>query len=421
MKTFTRSGLVGLSLGIVASLATSLPAADWPQWRGPNRDGHSKETKLLREWPKEGPKLLWQTTNLGGGYSTPAVADGRIFLTANHGLTNEFALALSAKDGKPLWTAPLGKVGHPQQEPKYPGARSTPTVDGNFAAALGSDGDVVGLEAKTGKELWRKHLRNDFGGRHGQWAYAESLLVDGNRVICTPGGSNATMVALNRKTGAVIWTCRMPEGDDASYSSAVIAEFGGVKQYVQFLAKGLAGVEASTGKLLWRYERSAKGSPAVVITPIIAGDSVYSGAFRAGSALVKPVRKDGAFVVEELYFNNKLPFGIGNVVKVGNHLYGTGSQSLMCVDLNSAEIKWEERSPGVSLLAAHGLLFAHFTNGDVGLIEATPEGYRQKGRFTPPSRPGGRGDAAYALPVLADGRLYIFEQGSLWCFDVRAR
>ena len=408
-----------VSLSVFCGFAFPADASDWPQWRGPNRNGISKETRLLREWPKDGPKLLWHATNVGSGFSTPAIADERVFLTGNEGMSNEFALALSAKNGQRLWSAPLGKVGHPDQDPKYPGARSTPTVDGNLVYALGSDGDLVCLEARSGKEHWRKNLRTDFAGKHGEWAYAESPLIDGNVLICTPGGSNATMVALNKKTGAVIWKCAMPEADDAAYASAVVAEFGGVKQYVQFLSKGLAGVDAKSGKLLWRYARSAKGSPAVVMTPLVSGDYVYSGAFRGGTALVKLVKKDGSFTVEEIYFNNKLPFGLGSVVQVGDYIYGTGSQSFMCVEFKTGTMKWEERSNGLSLLAADGLFFAHFVNGDVGLLELTPESYREKARFAPPNRSGPKGENALELPALADGRLYIHEQNSLWCFDVR--
>lgn len=413
---------LAVSVCILAGAALAANAGDWPQWRGPNRDGISKETGLLRAWPKDGPKLVWQVTGVGTGYSTPAIAAGRIYLTGNDGLTNEFVIALSAKDGSKLWTTRLGNVGHPEQNPKYPGARSTPAVDGNLVVALGSDGDLVALEAKTGKELWRKQLRRDFGGRHGEWAYAESPLIDGDAVICSPGGKEATMVALNRKTGAVIWKCALPEGDDASYSSAVIAEVGGVKQYVQFLAKGLVSVEPKSGKVLWRYERSAKGSPAVVMTPLVSGDYVYSGAFRATCALIKPVKKDGAFTVEEIYTNNKLPMGLGSVVAVGDYMYGVGSSSLMCVELKSGEVKWEERASGLSLLAADGLLFLHHVNGEVALIEASPEAYRQKGRFMPPNRPAPvRNNAAYELPVLSDGHLYIHEENVLWCFDVKAK
>jgi len=317
----------------------------------------------------------------------------------------------------------MGKVGHPKQDPNYPAARSTPAVDGNCLFALGSDGGLVCLETKTGEERWRRSLRTEFGGKPGEWAYAESLLIDGKALICTPGGSNATMLALNKKTGDVIWKCAMPEADDASYSSIVVAKLGGVRQYVQFLSKGLAGVETKTGKLLWRYPRNAKGSPAVIMTPLVSDGLVYAGAFRAGGALVRPVKKDGAFVAEEVYFNNKLPVGLGGVVKVGDCLYGSSGQSVMCVAFKTGDIKWDERAIGPSSwLVADCRLYLHGENGDVALLEPTPDEYREKGRFTPPNRPTDVGPGkAWAYPVVANDRLYIREANSLWCFDVRAR
>ena len=420
MKTFTCFRLLFSLLLLLAAL--QLPAADSLQWRGPQRDGHCAEKGLLQEWSKDGPKLLWQATNIHSGFSTPSVVGDRIYLLSNEGHENEFVLALSARDGSRVWSAKLGKVGHPKQEPNYPAARSTPTVDGKLLFALGSDGDLVCLETANGKERWRRHLRTDFGGKHGEWAYAESPLIDRNALICTPGGSNATMLALNKNTGDVIWKCAMPEADDASYSSIVSAEFGGVKQYVQFLANGLVGVEAKTGKLLWRYERNAKGSPAVIMTPLASEGCVYSGAFRAGGALVRPQKKDGAFVAEEVYFNNKLPIGLGGVVKAGDYFYGSSSQSAMCVAFKTGEIKWEERAIGpASWLVADGRLYLHAENGDVALLEPTPTAYREKGRFTPPHRPtSGEPGKPWAYPVIANGRLYIREQNSLWCYEVKA-
>jgi outer membrane protein assembly factor BamB len=405
-------------------LSSTLPAADWPQWRGPQRNGQSSETGLLQEWPKDGPKLVWQVKDIGSGYSTPSVVGDHIYLLSNNGLENEFALALSAKDGNRVWSARLGDVGNPKQEPNYPAARSTPTVDGKLLYALSSDGDLVCLETANGKERWRKSLRRDFGGQPGVWAYAESPLIDGNALICTPGGSNVTMIALNKNTGDVIWKCALAEGGDASYGSAIVFESGGVRQYVQFLQKGLIGVEAKTGKLLWRYERSAQASPAVIMTPLADNGYIYSGAFRAGGAVVKPVRKDGTFVADELYFNNKLPVGLGGVVKVGNYLYGSSGATVMCVDFMTGDIKWEERAIGPSSwLVADGRLYLHAEKGEVALLEPTPEAYREKGRFTPPDGPTrlNQMEKAWAYPVIADGRLYIRDQSSLWAYDIRAR
>jgi outer membrane protein assembly factor BamB len=407
-----------LQFSILCAVSLPLFGADWPQWRGPQRNGHSEEKGLQQDWSTEKPKLAWQVSDIGFGYSTPSIAAGKIYLLSNEGTDGEAIQALSIKDGHGLWSAKLGKVGHPEQNPKYPGARSTPTVDGNRVYALGSDGDLVCISTE-GKEQWRKNLRSDFGGKYGEWAYAESPLVDGDAVVCTPGGTNATMVALNKTTGAVIWKCAMPEGDDAGYSSAVMAELSGVKQCVQFLAKGVAGVDATSGKLLWRYLRSAKGSPAVAMTPLVSEGCVYTGAFRAGGGLIKLEKKGEEFEVEELYFNNKLPIGIGSAIKVGPYFYGSG-QSLMCVDFKTGAIKWEERSKGLSWLAADGRLFAHADNGEVLLIEPSPEAYRERGRFAPPNRPAEHNDSsALTYPVLANGRLYIRELTSLWCYNVK--
>lgn len=401
-------------------LSVSLHASDWPQWRGPERSGQSRETGLQQAWSKEGPKLIWQSKELGGGYSSPVVVGDRVYLVSHDASLRESVVAISAKDGQRIWAAELGKSGHPEQDPSYPGARSTPTVDGALLYALGSDGDLVCVETAAGKERWRKHLRTDFGGRYGEWAYSESPLIDGAAIICSPGGSNATMVALEKASGNLLWKCPLPEADDASYASAVIGEFGGVKQYVQFLSKGLAGVDPKSGRPLWRYARSAKGSPAVILTPLISDGAVYSGAFRAGGALVRPVKREDGFAVEEVYFNNKLPYNLGGVVKVGDYFYGCNSQSLVCVDYLTGAIQWEERSPGVALLVADGRIYAHTVDGAVVLIEPSPKGYSEKGRFTPPGRPESSGQpSAWAYPALSDGRLYIREAGSLWCYDVR--
>src|SRR5438093_7558631 len=238
---------------LVLSIALSAVAGDWPQWRGPQRNGLSRETGLLKEWPKDGPQLRWKVSDLGSGYSTPAVVADRLYLLGNEGLDNEFVKALAVKDGRRLWSTRLGKVGNPTQKPNFPAARSTPTVEGAFLYALSSDGDLACLESGTGKVRWQKSLRADFGGKPGEWAYSESPLIDGDALVCTPGGSEATLVALNKKTGEVIWKCALPEADEAAYASAIIVEAGGVKQYVQLLQKGLVSVEARTGRFLWRY------------------------------------------------------------------------------------------------------------------------------------------------------------------------
>ena len=217
MKSRLLAALVTLCL-YCSSLSITSFARDWPQWRGPNRNGISSETGLLKQWPAEGPKLLWQLKDIGDGYSTPAVVGNRIYLMSNRGLDNEFVQALSTQDGKVIWTTRVGNVGNPNQNPPYPKARSTPTIDGNSIYALSSDGDLVCLETKSGKIRWQKNLRKDFGGQPGEWAYSESPLVDGDVVVVTPGGAASTIVALNKRTGAVIWKSAVPGGDAAGYA-----------------------------------------------------------------------------------------------------------------------------------------------------------------------------------------------------------
>jgi len=265
-----------LALGLIVSslLLATARADDWPQWRGPQRNGISKETGLLKSWPKDGPKLLWQARDIGSGFSTPAVVGDRLYFISNTGLQDEQVMTVSAKDGKPGWAVRIGKVGKPNQQPAYPAARSTPTVDGDVLYALGSDGDLVCLETATGKQVWHKNLQSDFGGKSGVWAYAESPLIDGDALVCTPGGATATLVKLNKKNGEVIWKSAVPGGDEAGYASITTMEVGGVKQYVQFLQKGLVGVDANTGKFLWRYEKTANGSAANIPSPTVADEYV---------------------------------------------------------------------------------------------------------------------------------------------------
>jgi outer membrane protein assembly factor BamB len=403
-------------------ISGSVSAKDWPQWRGPKRDGVSEEKGLRKDWPKEGPALLWRVSDLGRGYSTPAVVGERLYVLGSQGTNNEFVEALATKDGKKIWSTQLGAVGNPKQNPNFPAARSTPTVEGDFLYALGSDGDLACLEAGTGKIKWKKSLRADFGGTPGLWAYAESPLVDGATLVCTPGGSQATIVALNKKSGEVLWKCVTPEGDEAAYASAVVVEAGGVKQYVQLLQKGLVGVDAKTGKLLWRYSKPVSVYGANIPTPLAAGGSIYVGSAGTGGGAVKVTRKDGKLEPEEAYFGPKFPTAIGGVVKVGDFLYGTTGQALECIEFATGAVKWEDRSvaPG-SLCYADGELYVHGENGDVALVDASPDAYREKGRFTPPDQPpkANAMEKAWAYPVAANGRLYIRDHDSLWCYNIQ--
>ena len=374
----------------------------------------------MKEWPKEGPKLLWQQKDIGYGYSTPAVVGDRLYFCSNKGMEDEFVQALAVKDGTQVWSARLGKVG-PNQGPQYPAARSTPTVDGELLYALSSDGDLACVEIATGKIRWQKNLRTEFGGKPGKWAYAESPLIDGDVLVCTPGGSEAMLVALNKKSGDVVWKCAVPEGDEAGYASPVIVESDGLKQYVQFVQKVVVGVDAKTGKFLWRYDRTAQGSPANIPTPVAFKNYVYSGAGRSGGGLVRLSAKEGAVAAEEVYFTPKMPTAIGGSVKIGDYLYGTTGQGLLCAEFATSNVKWQEKGVGAgSVCYADGRLYLQGEEGEVALVEATPEAYREKGRFTPPDRPPRERTKAWAYPVVANGRLYLRDLNSLWSYDIRA-
>jgi outer membrane protein assembly factor BamB len=409
---------------LAAVLVSSLCCAhgdDWPQWRGPKRDGISRETGLLKQWPAEGPKLLWQLKEIGNGYSTPAIVRDRIYVLGNEGVDNEFVQALAVSDGKKIWSARLGKVGPNPPQMSYTGARSTPTVEDKFLYALGSDGDLVCLDTDTGKVRWQKNLRADFGGKPGDWAYSESPLIDGETLVCTPGGSEATLAALNKKTGQVIWKCAVPEGDQAAFASAIMVEAGGVKQYVQLLQKGLVGVDATTGKFLWRYGKPVSRFNANIPTPLASDGYIYVASAGTGAGAVKLKATESGVEPEQMYFETKLPTAIGGVVKVGEFLYGTTGGAMVCIEFTTGRVKWEDRALGAaSLLFADGRLYLHGENGEVGLVEATPEGYRQKGRFTPPGAPDRGRSKAWAYPAVANGRLYIRDLTSLWCYDVKA-
>lgn len=398
---------------------STVVAADYPQWRGPNRDGHSPETGLLAQWPENGPDLVWQIMDVGGGYGTPSVANGVLYIVVNEGMENELVKALDATTGKLLWSTRIGKVGKPDQQPNFPGGRSTPTVDGKQLYVLGSDGDLACLETKSGNIIWQKNLVSEFEGKSGKWAYSESPLVDGDVLVCAPGGTGATVVALNKNSGDVIWTSAFPGDPEAGYASITITTAAGVKQYIAYVGSGLGGIDAKTGSLLWHYEKT-KGTGNMP-TPVSRDALIYSSTTRVEGALIKLVAQGDSIAVEEVYQKPDLPNAIGGTVLVGNYLYGSNGKSLVCLDFKSGEIKWEGEGLGAgSICTAAGNLYFHGENGQVVLVAATPENYQEKGRFTPVDPPEHkRMEQAWAYPVVADGKLYVRDLGCLWCYSIK--
>ncbi len=408
----------GLMAGMALAALTAREPGDWPQFRGPNRDGLSADTGLLKDWPAEGPKVAWQAKGIGGGYASVSLAGGRIFTLGNKGRAC-FVHALDRESGKLLWSVEIGKPGG--------NLGSTPTVEGDRLYAVGQEGDLVCVDIPGQKVLWRKSFFSDFGGKYGGWHYTESPLVDGERLVCTPGGRDS-MVALKKDTGDVIWKCALPSGEAAGYSSIVVADVGGVRQYVQLLADSLVGVEAATGKLLWRYgeaNRRFGGNTANIPTPIVKGDHVFCAAgYGRGAALLRLVPQDGGIKVEEVYFSRPLTNKHGGVILVGDHLYGDrdDSGSPFCADFRTGKVVpgWEKRpetqgKKSVAVTYADGRLYFRYENGFVALVESDPAGYKERGGFTVPKTRG----PSWAHPVVVGGRMYLREQDTLWCYDLK--
>jgi outer membrane protein assembly factor BamB len=402
-------------------IATSVSAAtgDWPQWRGPNHDDLCTETGLLKDWPEGGPKLVWEIKGIGTGYASISIFGNRIY-TAGDKAGESVVEALNLADGKPVWSSRIGKAGE-VGNPAFEGPRATPSTDGSLVCAANQWGELVCVQADTGKELWRKDYTKDFGGTCPFWGYSESPLIDGDKVIITPGGSQGALVALNKKTGAVIWQSK-EFTDLAHYSSPIVAEPGGVRQYIQLTPSSVAGIAASDGKLLWKAPR--KGQVAVIPTPIFDEGFVYAtSGYGAGCNLFKITPETGSFSAEQIYANRIMVNHHGGVVKVGDFVYGySEGKGWTCQDFKSGETKWQDKDKfgKGSLVFADGRLYLRQENkkGTVALIEASPDGYKEHGRFDQPDRSTKN---SWPHPVVAGGRLYLRDQDILLCYDVKPR
>lgn len=391
---------------------------DWPQWQGPDRNAISRETGLLTEWPKDGPPLAWKAKGLGGGYSTPSIAAGRVFGMSYRG-NDEVVWALDEASGKELWHTRIADanrhVGHGE------GSRCTPTVDGGVLYALGTDGDLVCLDVATGSERWHKNLRKDFKGSVGSWGYSESPLIDGDRLVCTPGGKEATFVALDKKSGDLIWKGRVPEGDAANYSSIIRADVEGQKQYLQFLGGGMVGIAAEDGRFLWRYNKPSAGINCS--TPVYHDGRAFAAAsYRKGGGEVKLIPtpdegKGAGCKAEEVFFTKNMKNHHGGMVLVDGYLYGSDEGLLTCLDFNTGQVLWAERKPGKgSIGVADGKIYYRNEGGPVFLIDVNPKEYVQRGRFDQPERSR---QHAWPHPVVANGKLYLRDQEVLLVYDVK--
>jgi outer membrane protein assembly factor BamB len=418
--------LAGVFSGATSPPASPVAAAEWPQWRGPNRDARSAETGLLKSWQPAPPKLAWQAAGLGAGFSSLAITESRIY-TMGDLADGQYLLALEREGGKILWKTRIG----PRWDDQMPGPRGTPTVDGDRVYAVGTEGDLVCADAATGAVRWKKNLPQDFGGQMmTRWKFSESPQVDGEKLIVTPGGPAAGMVALDKLTGKTIWQAKIPNlgsrgRDGAGYSSVVISNGGGVRQYVQLMGRGLVGVRAADGKFLWGYNRIAN-DVANIPTPIVDGDFVFtSTGYQTGAALLKLAKDGDGVKAEEVYFleSRTLQNHHGGMVLVGGHIYaghGHNRGIPICVELATGKVVWggDIRNAGTgsaAVLYADGHLYFRYQNGLMMLIEATPSGYREKGSFPIPNVD----QPSWSHPVVLGGRLYLREQDALYAYELR--
>lgn len=416
---------IAIGLGMTSLLHGQAPQAPghWPQWRGPNRDGISPETGLLKEWPEGGPPLFWKAEGLGEGVSSVAVAGGRVF-TLGYQERNEVASALDENNGKQLWSVAIGPAVAEHTGMRWLNQR-TPTVDGERAYFFTARGELICLESATGKELWRKDYARDFGGQRGLYGYCDFPLVDGDKLICTPGGS-AALVALNKLTGDVVW--KASAGDKAAYAGTIVSTINGARQYISFLDRSVISVAAADGKRLWEINR-------------IEGDSINRGApvvrdnflFHANSnsngdgtcrMFKLPLRK-GDIGIEEMWSLPKPPAGwLLNPVLVEDYVYlSLSNGALICIELKTGKVAAEKHlnlgSRQCSLSYADGQLYLRSMTGKAALVEANPTGFQLHGVFDPP-RPPTR-DPAGVSPVVTGGRLYLRDMNLLLCYDIKAK
>jgi len=398
---------------------------DWSQWRGPRRDGVCDETGLNDDWPSDGPPLLWRVRGLGDGFSSVSISQGKLYTMGRSG-GDTWLVCRDLQDGGEVWKTKVGGGDRPN---------CTPTVDpeANLVFGVSHGGDLLCAEADTGREVWRKNFGRDFQGQMmSGWGFSESPLVDGDRLICTPGGERALLAALDKRTGAVVWTTPAPNGslgnagkDGAGYASVVVSNAQGVKQYVTLVGRGIVSVDAETGKGLWSYNRIANGT-ANIPTPIVVGNYVFcsSGYGDGGTALLEVQKQGRSLSVREVWYlrANELQNHHGGMVLLGDYVYlGNGHNNGFpaCVDLKTGRNVWGRQrgagSDSAAIVYADGDIYFRYQDATLALVEANPKEYRLKKSFKIASHNG----ESWPHPVIQDKRLYLRDQDELLCYDLR--
>jgi outer membrane protein assembly factor BamB len=426
MRTRTILGLVVLAV----ALPLAALGADWPQWQGPDRNSISKEKGLLQSWPKDGPPLVWTFKDAGTGFTAPAVVGGTVYSMGARG-DDEYVFALDEK-GKQKWATKIGAAYDWKGSFWNYGPSATPSVDGDLIFALGSQGILVCVKKDSGSEVWRKDLPKDLsaevnpiggGPENTGWGFAWSPLVDGNKLIVTPGGPRGLVAALDKKNGNVVWQSKDVKAQ-ATYSSPIAADIHGVRQYIVLAETGVVGVSAENGDLLWEYKRRPRYPDVVIPTPICQGDQVFVTAWGAGDELLK-IEPDGKkFTAKKVYAKKDLGSKVDGVVLVDKYVYGNhDDRDWKCVEFATGAVKWQSTKLGAgSMVYADGRLYVQAEDDDiVALLEPSPDGYKEVSRFKLPQasklrRPRGK---TWTHPVIADGHLYLRDQELIFCYKIK--
>lgn len=403
--------LAALLPNTVLNLSIHAQVAEWHQWRGPNRDGHSAETGLLKQWPQNGPPQLWRTTGAGTGFSSFSSSAGRLHTLGSRG-NIEYVIAFDAGTGKRLWEVPNGQRFRNEMGD---GPRSTPTVEGDRVFAFGGTGELACLEAATGKKIWSVNVVQQFGGNTPYWGYSESPLIVGDRIILNAGGRRASIVAINKLDGTTLW---QNHNDDAGYSSPMLLRTGSLQQVVFFTGLRALAVDPRDGRLLWSYNR-ASNNTANIATPVVRGNRVFfSSDYGTGAALLDVKAAGNIASAQEVYFTREMRNHHASSVVVGEHIYGFSSSILTALKFDSGELAWRNRSVGKgSLIYADERLYLYSEEGVVGLADASPTEYRERGRFNIQQT----GSPTWSHPIITNGKLIIRDQDNVYAYDVRAK
>ncbi len=405
MKKITIS-TVGLMVAGALTLGAPSSGEDWPAYRGPGQDGRSSETGLLTEWGSEGPRRLW-TAELGTGFSAVSVAGDRVYTQFGNG-TDEFAAAFSAEDGRELWRV---RTDRDRYDSFGRGPRSTPTVADSTVFALGALGKLFAFATDTGRTLWSVDLVAEYDAKIPQWGVSTSPAIAGDLLLLDVGGrKDHSLLALDRKTGALRWHSQT---DKPGYSTPLVTELAGEPHAIFFTGSALVGVSPETGKLFWRHPWRTSYDVNAAMPVTLGDDKVFlSSGYDTGAAVVEIRKRDDKFEVAEVWSSRRMKNHFNSSVLVDGHLYGFDNGILKCIRADNGEERWAQRgfSKG-SLLYADGHLIVLGEKGQLATVEATPDGYREKARFSPFN------SKTWTMPTLADGVLYVRNEKELVAYD----